>query len=472
MKIKKAVLIEPKFPWFNLFSYARIPLLGLPILGSILKKMGIDVIIFCENIASIDWNMVKKTDIVGITALTSLVPRAYKLINKIKKVNSRCKIIMGGVHVTFRPEEALEHGADFVVRNEGEKTLKELIECLENNSNPKKIKGLSFKKNGKYYHNPDRNEPQNLNNIPAPDFSLIKKFRKLNYIPIQTSRGCPHNCEFCSVVQMFGRKIRYRKSTRVIKDLKTINNTFDLNKKHVFFVDDNFSADENRTLDLLKNLKNLNIDLDWSTQEEVNVYKKKKVLDLMKKTGCSRLYLGIESFDQKVLNEYNKPQKAENIKHAIKTIHDRDILIHGMFVLGADTTTEKTIINTSRAAVDYKLDTAQFFVLVPLPGTRLFKMLKKEGRILLDSVKDWELFDGHHVVFKPKNLSPYRLQQLQIQAFKKFYNLKNSLNWLIRKKYKNFTSTIYGTWAIRKWIYRKKGYLKQLKSNYHSTIPK
>lgn len=464
MKIKQAVLIEPKFPWFNFFNYAKIPLLGLPILGAILKQMGIKVKIYCENIGSINWKKVKKADIVGITVLTSLAPRAYELAQKIKKINSKCKIIMGGVHVTFRPKEALKNGADFVVRHEGEKTLQELINTLQNGGNLEKIKGVSFKKDNEFCHTPDRKQYQNMDVIPAPDFSLIENYEKLNYIPIQTSRGCPHNCEFCSVVQMFGRKVRYRKSQKVIEDLKKTNKIFNLNQKHVFFVDDNFSANKERTLSLLKRLENLDLDLEWSTQEEVNIYRKKDILNLMEKTGCNRLYLGIESFNEKVLKEYNKPQAVGDIKQAIKTIHDKNILIHGMFVLGADNNTVKSIEKTIKAAVDYKIDTAQFFVLIPLPGTRLFKKLKSEGRLLLNSIKNWELLDGHHVVFEPKKLSPYKLQQLQLKAFKHFYNLKNSVHWLLRGNFKNFVTNLYGSWAIRKWIYNKKEFLNQLKT--------
>jgi len=142
----------------------------------------------------------------------------------------------------------------------------------------------------------------------------------------------------------------------------------------------NFSANKKRTINLLNRLNELDYDLEWSTQEEVNIYKKKEILDLMKKAGCKRLYIGIESFNDSSLEEYDKPQNVSDIKKAIKIIHNKDMLIHGMFVLGADSDNKNTIMKTAKNAVKYNIDTAQFSVLVPLPGTRIYEKIKKEGR--------------------------------------------------------------------------------------------
>ena len=464
MKVKKIILIEPKTPGVSFFNYTKMPLLGLPILGTIANKMGIDTKIFCENISSINWNEIKKADLIGITVLTSLAPRAYQLAKKIKNINSFCKVIMGGPHVSFLPAEALENGADFVVRKEGERTFKKLINGLKKETNLKNIKGLSFKENNKIHHTPDREDFSNIDRLPTPDFTLVKGYEKLEYIPLQTSRGCPHNCEFCSVVQMFGNKIRYRTPDKVIKDLNNINNLFNLNDKHVFIVDDNFSANKKRTINLLKRLNELDYDFEWSTQEEVNIYKKKEVLNLMKKTGCERLYIGIESFNDNSLKEYNKPQNISDIKKAIEIIHKKDILIHGMFVLGADSDNENTIMKTAKNTVENNIDTAQFSVLVPLPGTRFYKKIIKEGRLLADKGKSWKLFAGNHVVFQPKNLTPYELQTLQLKALKKFYNIKNSFYWLTKRKYKNFITNIYGRWIIREWKNNNKSFIENLRN--------
>jgi len=466
MKVENAVLIEPKTPGFNFFSSVKMPLLGLPILGAILQQLGVNVRIFCENFASIDWKTVREADLVGISTLTSLAPRAYQLAAKIKEINPALPVIMGGVHASMKPEEALTNGADIVVRGEGENTLVNLVSCLSSNKNLREadlsqIKGISYQKNGTVYHN----EPAgivDLDEIPGPDFTLIKDYQRSPYVPYQTSRGCPHNCEFCSVVKMFGRQIRYRSADKVIDDLKRITGDPNLSGKHVFLVDDNFSANSRRAKELLIALKAAELDLEWSTQEEVMVYQQEEILDLMQQTGCKRIHLGIESFNPEALEEYGKPQKLADISRAIQQIKKRNILVHGMFVLGAENDTLQTIKETMQGALDLELDTAQFFVLVPPPGTELFQKIKEEGRLLVDKVSDWKFFDGQHVVFTPRNISARDLQQLQIKAFKKFYSLKRSLKWLLRKKFTNAAVNLYGFWAVRRWKSENKDFINNL----------
>ena len=466
MKVENAVLIEPKTPGFNFFSSVKMPLLGLPILGAILQQLGINVRIFCENFASINWDDIRRADLVGISTLTSLAPRAYQLAAKIKEINPSAPIIMGGVHASMKPEEALNNGADIVVRGEGENTLVNLVDNFSSQASLSdidlsSIKGISYQKNDSVYHN----EPAgtvDLDNIPGPDFSLIKNYHRSPYVPYQTSRGCPHDCEFCSVVRMFGRRIRYRSADKVIDDLEKITGDPHLNGKHVFLVDDNFSANSRRAREFLTALKEAELNLEWSTQEEVMVYQQEEILDLMQQTGCKRLHLGIESFNPAALEEYGKPQKLVDISRAIQQIKKRNILVHGMFVLGAENDTRQTIRQTVQKALELELDTAQFFVLVPPPGTELFQKIKEEGRLLVDKVSDWKFFDGQHVVFNPRNISARDLQQLQIKAFKKFYSLKRSLKWLLRKKFTNAAVNLYGFWAVRRWKSENKDFINNL----------
>lgn len=461
MKIEKVVLIEPKSPGFNFFSSVQMPLLGLPILGSILQQLGFKVKIFCENFSSLDWQQIKEADVVGISVLTSLAPRAYKIAHKIKEVNPGIKVIMGGVHVSMKPEEALENGADIVVRGEGEEVIKKLIYRLSHDENLKDIKGISYIQDGEYRHNPD-SKPVDMSKIPAPDFSLIENYKEIPYIPYQTSRGCPHNCEFCSVVRMFGRQIRNRNPAQVIEDLKNITEKSFQQDKHVFIVDDNFSANFKRAQKLLNKLQGSDLDLEWSTQEEVLVHKKEELLDLMSQTGCKRLHLGIESTDPEVLQEYKKPQNKSDIFSAVKKIKKRGISVHGMFVLGAENDTVDTIKETIKTAIDLDLETAQFFILVPPPGTELFQKIKEEGRLLADKISDWKFFDGQHVVFEPQNMTPATLQKIQVQGFKKFYSFKRTLKWLGRRKFYEAAVNLYGMWALKRWKWENRDFIKNL----------
>ncbi len=465
MNIKKAVLIEP-LSETHFFSRSKMPLLGLPILGSILRRMNIDVKIFCENLAPIDWKDVSEADIVGISVLTRLAPRAYELGLRAKQLNPGVVIIMGGPHVTFMPEEAIEKGADYVVRYEGEKTLPMLINhlCGEEPRDIEEIPGLCYSLIGVVKINPGRIIIEDLDQIPRPDFSLITGSENINFVPVQTSRGCPYDCEFCSVVEMFGRRIRYRSPEVVVDDFLEIQET---HPKHVFIVDDNFSANRERAINLLETMRNKGVDLEWSTQERVSIAEDVRVLRLMRDAGCNRLYQGIESFNPSVLKEWGKGQTPEEIEKSISVIHGEGMLIHGMFILGGDNDTAQTIQETIRSAIRLGLDTAQFFALVPLPGTPLFERFEKEGRII---DRNWERYDGQSVVFEPRNISPWHLQEFTVFAYKKFYTYLRALRWASRGKLNNAFLAIYGKYIFQKWLKENRQHLASLKSRWDSLI--
>jgi radical SAM superfamily enzyme YgiQ (UPF0313 family) len=461
LKIGKIVLIEPRSPSIQFFNLARMPRLGLPILGAILKRMKLKVKIFCENLAPINWQEVARADLVGISVLTNLAPRAYQIATKIKEIakemGRKIPIVMGGPHPTFLPEEALANGADFVIRYEGEETLKELVECLQGKGTKtlKEIQGLSYFENEEIKHNPGRPLVKDLDTIPLPDFSLIEGSERINFIPLQTSRGCPHDCEFCSVIQMFGRGVRCRSPESVIEEIKRTNP-----RRHIFINDDNFSADPRKALALLEAMKKAGIYRDWSTQETVAIAWKKEVMKLMRETGCVRLYQGLESFNPEALKGWHKPQTPEMIKEAISILHHQGFLIHGMFVLGSDFDTPETIRETAKLALRYGIDTAQFFTLVPPPGTRLYQRLKTEKRII---DQDWSHYDGHYVVFLPKQMTPWQLQELAIEAFQRFYTFWRGIKWAIRGKVRNSFFAFYGSQLIKKWLAENSQFLEELK---------
>lgn len=465
-KLERVVLIEPK-SGLHFFSYARMPLLGLPVLGEILRRLGLKVRIFCENLAPIDWNEVAKADLVGISVLTNLAPRAYRIAQRVKKIAAQARkkiwVVMGGPHVSFLPEEALQEGADFVVRHEGEETFPRLVEWLRGRGEKdlEEIPGLSFQRGGGIIHNPGHPLVEDLDRLPPPNFSLIRGAERMNIIPLQTSRGCPHDCEFCSVVRMFGRRIRYRSPEAVVEALRGLTRSFP--GKHVFIVDDNFSASPARALSLLEAMARAKLRLKWSVQERVSVARETEILQLMRKTGCTRLYLGFESFNPETLREWRKGQTPEEVEEAIGEIHRVGLLVHGMFVLGGDRDTPETIKHTVRKALELEIDTAQFFVLVPPPGTRLYERLDREGRIF---DKNWAHYDGHHVVFRPKHMSPWRLQELAIWAYKRFYSHWRGVKWALKFKGRNAFTAFYGRYFLNEWLRHNRTYLVSLRERW------
>ena len=437
----KITLIEPQPPSLHVFSDIKLPRLGLPLLGAVLARLGHDVRIFVEDFAPVNMKRVLESDLVGFSTTTSTVPAAYEMADQIRRERKDIPIVFGGSHVTFLPEEALEH-SDYCVRGEGEHTVAELVGSLESGSGPEGIQGLSYKKDGTVFHNPDRPLEKDLDSLPFPDFTLVEGHEKMRITPIATSRGCPYNCRFCSVIQMFGRKYRIRDVDNVIDEIN------EKQPKRIFFYDDNFTADRHRTIKMLQGFIDKCPKFLWSAQVRAEVARDEEVLKLMYKSGCRIVYIGFESINQETLAAYNKKLDVSEIVSSIKTIHKHGIRIHGMFVIGADEDNEETAKSTVDFAMKNKIDTIQLMILTPLPGTPYFDDLVRDDRIISS---DWSLYDAHHVVYQPKQMSPYWLQKETLKHMKRFYSLKNCVRQVCHFDMANFYFRFMGYKILFNW---------------------
>jgi len=452
--MSKIIFIEPKAPNLHIYSQFPSPRLGCFILGALMQQRGWDVEIIYEEMQKIDFAKVKSADLVGISTITSSAPRAYMIADKIRQMG--IPVIIGGPHVTFLKEEALEH-ADYVIRGEGEKALMAFIGVWEKGGDYSSVPNLSFKKNGNVIHNPMEPFIDNLDQIPFPDFSQLKvKNKGLGghmIIPIQTSRGCPFDCSFCSVTGMFGRKYRFRSTQNVIEELRRYNHR----KNFIFFYDDNFAANRRHTKELLEAMIEEKFKFKWSTQVRADVARDEEIVRLMKKAGCNFLFIGFESVNPKSLKEMKKRQTIEEIVQAIKVIRHHRINIHGMFVYGFDKDDWQTVKKTVRFAKKRKLTSTQFLILTPIPGSEFFNRMKDEHRILF---KDWALYDGHHVVFQPARLSLFNLQRAQIFSHKKFYSWIEMVKKFIRCKWLDLGLAHYARNLNRLWQKKNRTFLK------------
>ena len=419
----KVVLIEPASAEANVYSKLHMPLLGPIYLGTILKNRGHDVQIYNEDIYRPDYSRLN-ADIVGISILTSTAKRGYEIAGRFPKE----KVIIGGVHASLLPDEALQFARQVVV-GEAEEVIVDVVEGLN--------------KEAIVYGKP----PQNLDSLPYPDFSLIKGYKLPSLImPISTSRGCPFDCIFCSVTKMFGREYRFRSAENVIQELTSRNG----NARSLFFCDDNFTAHPKRTRTLLELMLKHKI-RNWSCQVRCDAAKDDELLSLMARAGCNVVCVGFESVNLKTLQAYQKKQTIEDIINAIRSFRSKKIRIHGMFVLGGDDDNESTIWDTLKFAIKQKIDTVQMMILTPVPGTKFHEDLKKQNRIFSH---DWNLYDGQHVVFKPKLLSAKQLQLNVINAYAKFYSLSRSISLLVRLHFRNAMFRFIGYRIVQEWIRR------------------
>jgi anaerobic magnesium-protoporphyrin IX monomethyl ester cyclase len=424
-------LVETRSHSNNVYDHSLLPRLGLPQIGAILSQGGHDVRIYVETLAPVDWDDLLAADLVGFSTTTATTPPAYEMADRLRKAGVR--VVFGGAHVTFLPDEAIAH-ADFVVRGEGHATIVELVDALESGGGFADIAGLSYRGGEGVVHNPDRPFCDNATfaALPVPDLSLIVGHERMGTWPVMTQWGCPYNCDFCSVIKMFGRRVRYRPVEDVLDQLERIPEG-----RTVFFYDDNLVVDKRRTKALLRGMVERGLSLSWSAQMRAEaIYADKKtgewdveLLELMRQTNCRWVYIGFESVNPDALEAYRKQQTVEQIAESIRAFHAYNIWVHGMFVLGSDADTLETTKATVDFAIKHQIDTVQFMTLTPLPGTDFYYRMKAEGRIISD---DWTLYDGHHALVEPANMSAYALQKASLQAMLRFYAPRRAWGMLIR----------------------------------------
>jgi radical SAM superfamily enzyme YgiQ (UPF0313 family) len=460
--MKNIYFIEAKSPGAHIFSRSPLPRLGSILLGTIFKKNGYNAKVFIEDIAPPAWNLLEDADLVCISSISSTATRAFQLAERFKKIG--IPVALGGPHSTFLPEESLQY-ADYVIRGEGEETLVELVDHIKAGKPLDSIKGLSYKAGDDIVNNPARDLIKDLEEAPVPDFSLVYKWEKAEVKPIATSRGCPFACKFCSVIPMFGRKYRFKSIDRIIEEIKAA----DPEKGHIFFIDDNFAANKKRTKALLRALIKNNIKMEWSAQVRTDVAKDPELLELMKKTGCFTVFIGFESINPKTLSLYNKGQDLEDIENSIRRLKKHSINIHGMFVLGSDTDDIQTIRNTAKFAKKLDIDSIQFMVLTPLPGTPVFEELKNSGRLIHT---DWSKYDAQHAVFEPKLMTAFELHFETLKAMAKFYSWPAIFRNLWQFDFFYAVVGLYGKRSVKTALASAKKYLENLREEVNTEFDK
>ena len=452
----KMIFIEPKAPNLHIFSKFPLPRLGNFILGTMMKQRGWEVEIIVEQLMPVSFSRMKEADLVGISTITSTAPRAYAIADRIREMH--IPVMMGGPHVTFMPEEALAH-ADFVIRGEGEKALMAFIDAWEKERDFSRVPNLSYRTDSGICHNPVEPFFKDLDRVPYPDFSLARQtfpyIAGRRIIPVQTSRGCPYDCSFCSVTGMFGRKYRFRSTENVIEELKR----YDHPRNHIFFYDDHFTANPNRTKTLLLAMIAERFRFRWSTQVRVEIGNDLEMVQLMKEAGCHTLYIGLESVNPESLKAMQKRQTVEDIQRAIRVLQKYKIHVHGMFVYGFDEDDWKTVQETVQFAKRAKLTSSQFLLLTPLPGSAFYQKVARENRIRFF---DWGLYDAHHAVFEPKHFSLAKLQEAQIFSHTQFYSVWESIKKFFEGRWLALGLAHYARRLNRFWKKKNKLYLKVL----------
>ena len=385
-----------------------------------------DIEIIDENFETFQY---KEADLVGITALTSAAFRAYELAALYRKKGT--KVILGGIHVSMVPEEAKEY-ADTIVTGEAEGVWEKVINDFESKSLKKIYRG----------------ELEDLVDSVKPRRDLFHP--SYNYANIQTTRGCPMRCDFCSVHTFNGSKYRQRPVEEVLDEIEEIKH------ERLFFVDDNLigytKQSAERAIELFKGMINRGLKKDWYCQASLNIADNHEVLKYAAESGCRMILIGIESEKVDQLKETNKKMNlkigVDHYEESFQKIHSHGISVLGAMVLGLDSDSVEDIKNRANYLINSGIDAMQATILTPLPGTGLFNRLKKEGRLLYTEYpEDWQRYHFHEVIHKPLKMSHTELMGAIEDCWRTIWNEKTIYRKML-KTLKETKNAKAATWAL------------------------
>ena len=331
-------------------------------------------------------------DFIGISSFTCGIKDAYIFASKIKKI-SDIPILMGGPHTTFMPKEALQY-CDIVVRGEGEKTFRQLIEAFPwSNKKLKKINGISYKSNKKIVHNPPQKFIEPLDKIPFPDWDICPKSYPIHkgFGYVLTSRGCPFRCTFCVSSKTLGKPWRAYSSTRVLAELEWLVEKY--SAKQILFLDENFCLNKKRVMEICKGIVDRKLDIVFACDARVNAVDE-EMLMAMKKAGCQTIYFGVESGYQKILDLYKKGITISQIKRAFRLCNKVGIPTAAGWIIHPSYN-EKDFLHDLMFAFKLNAGAITLSQLIPFPGTGIYNELKNNKKPIS---QDWDLYGGSDVL--------------------------------------------------------------------------
>ncbi len=420
--------------------FARLTLTAL----AALTPPDIEVKITDENVEPIDFE--EDVDLVGVTGMVMHAPRAYQIAQRFRQRG--IPVVMGGPHASSLPLEAKEY-VDAVVIGEAENVWEGLIEDYKKGCLKPFYKEDTF---------------CSMERLPFPRLDLLRKEAYMTVNCVQTTRGCPHQCDFCHVTHFFGKTYRCRPVEEVIEEVKRLDGEF------VVFIDDNIAGNRHYARELFTQLKPLK--KKWASQASMTLTRDPELLKLAAESGCVSLFIGVESLSSENLKEVNKAfNQVSQFEEAMKALHDHDIMILAGFIFGLDHDDEGVFERTLRFCERNRIELPTFFILTPLPGTALFQRMESEGRLLH---KDWGQYNGATVVFKPRLMTEETLQRGFNWACKEGYSWNSIIKRVFHPQQRFFTRVVSNI-AYRSIAQRTpEGYLPSLSrilQKMNDTIP-
>ena len=418
---------DAKELWEQTVAY---PPIGLAYLASVLRENGVNVKIIDAKSLNMSHKEVAESvqeempDIVGVTVFTLNLRSALNLCREIKTLCPSTNIALGGPHIHPQHQEVIkEDSVDFCVRGEGEITLLELVNALSNGGDLERIKGITFKKGDETVTTPERPFIKDLDTLPFPARDLLPNHLYAgfegSFTLMTASRGCPFKCHFCAVPQ-FWPIHRRRSVANVLDELEHVSKVHNIN--YVRFTDEVFLLNKRWVVELCQGMvkRGLNERIRWSCDGRADVVSQ-DVLQEMKRANCSIIAYGIEFGNQRILDFSGKGTKIAQIHKAIEMTKEAGISTHGLFMIGYPTETKETIEDTIALIRNLDTSSADFAIVTPFPGTRLYDYCKENNLLRTD---DWEEYNYHHPekgIIRLDGITDDELLGLYEKASREFY---------------------------------------------------
>ncbi|MEK7448762.1 MAG: radical SAM protein, partial [Planctomycetota bacterium] len=435
MSPKKVLFIVPDYSFIyndavikNVVN--RPPLLSLAMIGGALLTAGHQVKICDLNIAD-EQELVRlldsfQPDYAGITFTSPLAEEAGRLAGFIKKQYSRIIVIAGGPHASALPEEVLETTPiDIVCIGESEEII---LNIVNNEKPPEKIEGIAFKcPDGSICRTPPAQRINNLDALPYPAWHLYNLslyssrslLSRANLVgPLETSRGCPHQCVYCNK-NIFGYKFRTKSVSRVINEIKLM---LDCGFKEIHIMDDCFSFDLQRAKEICRAIISCKMKVSWVAQGGLRADSVDyELLKLMKKSGCYRLSMGIETGSDEILKLIKKGETVAQIKKAVKLSKKAGLEVMAFFMLALPGETESSMKQTIHLAKELNFDLAKVSITVPLPGTAYFNHLARDGKIKKTGWSKYNFCSPARDIYDHPNLDWDVIETYYKKFYREFY---------------------------------------------------
>ncbi len=435
----KITLVNPPYPP-NAHSHPPFIPLGLAYLGAVAEKEGHQVtVIDCQG-EKLTYDTFRQkikqvpSDVVGVTSTTLLYNSAKTIMEIAKEEQPNAVTMIGGSHVSFWDENALNEtkAIDIIVRREGELTFLELLRRIESKKNFEGVLGTTFRgSDGKIIRNEDRPFLLDLDSLPSPAYHLLPldSYHRMGktIFPIVTSRGCVQWCDFCSTVRMFGRGYRVRSSKKVVDDMEMLHNKY--GQSQFTFYDDAFTVNRQHTLELCADIKARKLDVIWDCETRVDAVDK-ELLEKMHDAGCITVWFGVESGSERILDQMHKKIKPEGVRAAFKMSQKAGMMTIASAVIGFPGETEETAWETINFINSLNPDDIGFYVATPYPGTPMYEQVVKNGWL---RVTDFNKYDTATPTFETPELSMEKIREIKYKAHQKFYLRPSYVFKMMRK---------------------------------------